>query len=227
MKVKAAERSAPLSRRSDVLAKYAGATILAVGAHPDDLELGIGGTLARLSAAGARVVMAVVSIPTARESRMREATEAARILGAEARFLIPGRCSRVEDLKNHQLVSMMDGLVQELRPAAVFTHCLANLHADHRLVHDACMSSQRLKYFDMFCYSPTSCHPIDVPFYPQAYIDISDVIEAKMKAISMHSSQFTKRGLKTDHYREASGRVGRLVGVDYAEGLEIVRLKLN
>jgi LmbE family N-acetylglucosaminyl deacetylase len=216
-----------MKNNRDVLAKYEGQTVLAVGAHPDDLELGIGGTLARLSAAGARVVMAVVSIPSNRKSRMQEAAAAARILGCEVRFLTPGRCMRVEDLKNHELVSMIDSLVEELNPAALFTHCLANLHTDHKLVHEACMASQRLKYFDMFCYLPTSTHAINIAFTPHAYIDISDVIEAKMRAIRVHSSQFSDRGLKTDHYRETSRRTGRLVGVEYAEGLEIVRMRLN
>lgn len=220
--------AAAKSRRgADVLAKYAGKTVLGVGAHPDDLELGVGGTLKRLSDAGARVVMAVVSIPSDRENRIKEATAAARILGGEVRFLTRDQTMRVEDLKNHELVSMMDGLVKEYEPAALLTHSLANLHKDHKLVHEACMSSQRLRYFDLFCYPPTSCHAINVPFSAHAYIDISDVIDAKMKAIRMHSTQFSRRGLKTDHYREASSQVGKIVGVPYAEALEIVRMRLN
>ena len=225
MKTKPVERAR--ERRGDVLAKYAGKTVLAVGAHPDDLELGVGGTLARLSAAGARVVMAVVSIPSNRKSRIQEATQAARILGCEVRFLTPDRCMRVEDLKNHELVGMIDGLVKELQPEAMITHCLANLHTDHKLVHEACMASQRLKFFDIFCFLPTSCHAVNIAFNPHAYIDISDVIEDKMRAISMHSSQFSDRGLKIDHYRETCNRTGKIVGVDYAEGLEVVRMRLN
>ena len=89
------------------------------------------------------------------------------------------------------------------------------------------MASQRLRYFDMFCYLPTSTHAINIAFTPHAYIDITGVIEAKMRAIRVHSSQFADRGLKTDHYRETSKRTGRLVGVEYAEGLEIVRMRLN
>ena len=214
-------------RRPDLLSRYAGQTVLAVGAHPDDLELGVGGTLARLSGSGARVVMAVLSIPSRLRSRRAEASAAAGILGCEARFLTPNRCSRVEDLKNHQLVGMIDGLVRELKPAAMFSHCFANLHTDHKLAYEACMASQRLSYFDIFCYSPTSCHSINVAFHPHAYIDISETIEAKMAAIRSHASQFSERGLKTEHYREASSRTGRIVGVDYAEGLEVVRMRLN
>lgn len=213
--------------RGDLLAKYEGKTVLAVGAHPDDLELGIGGTLARLSLTGARVVMVVVSIPSNLKSRRSEAEQAAKILGCEVRFLTPNKCSRVEDLKTHQLVGKIDALVKELKPEAMFTHCLANLHLDHKLAYDACMASQRLSYFDLFCYCPTSCHNVSIAFQPHAYIDISKTIEAKMKAISVHSSQFDERGLKTDRYREVSGQTGRLVGVDYAEGVEIVRMKVN
>jgi len=209
------------------LSKYAGKTVLAVGAHPDDLELGMGGTLARLSRAGARVVMAVVSIPSDLKSRIKEARRAAQILGCDLRFLIPGHCCRVEDLKTHQLVTMTDSLVKELLPSAVFTHSLANLHADHKLVYQACMASQRLEYFDLFCYSPTSTHEIHIAFQPHAYVDISDTIEMKMAAIRAHSSQFSRRGLGTEHFRQMSSRFGQMVGVDYAEGLEVVRMKLN
>jgi LmbE family N-acetylglucosaminyl deacetylase len=210
----------------DILSQYAGETVLAVGAHPDDLELGVGGTLARLSRSGARVVMAVLSIPNQLRARRAEAKRAAEILGCEVRFLTPNRCSRVEDLKNHQLVGMIDGLVRELKPAAMFSHCLANLHTDHKLAYDACMASQRLGYFDIFCYSPTSCHTVNIPFHPHAYIDISDTIESKMRAIRSHSSQFDGRGLKTEQYRAASNRTGQIVGVAYAEGVEVVRMRL-
>ena len=213
--------------KTDILSHYAGKTVLAVGAHPDDLELGVGGTLARLSRAGARVVMAVVSIPNNLKARQNEARKAAEILGCEVRFLNAKRCCRVEDLKNHALVGMIDGLVKELAPAAMFSHCLTNLHKDHRLAYEACMSSQRLRYFDIFCYSPTSTYAINLAFHPHAYIDISDTIDAKMAAIRTHSSQFASRGVKTDYYREASGMTGGVIGVKYAEGLEVVRMRLN
>jgi LmbE family N-acetylglucosaminyl deacetylase len=215
------------SRKMDSLSHYVGKTVLAVGAHPDDLELGVGGTLARLSRSGARVVMAIVSIPNNLKERRGEARRAAEILGCEVRLLTPNRCCRVEDLKTHELVGMIDGLVKELSPAAMFSHCLPNLHKDHRLAYDACMASQRLRYFDIFCYSPTSCHAVNIEFHPHAYIDISDTIDAKMAAIRAHSSQFDDRGLKTERYREASGVTGGVIGVDYAEGLEVVRMRFN
>jgi N-acetylglucosamine malate deacetylase 1 len=210
-----------------LLKQYAGKTVLAVGAHPDDLELGAGGILARLSRLGARVVMAVASVPNNLAARRQEARRAAQILGAELRLLRPHRCCRVEDLKHHELVGMMDGLVREFQPAAMITHCLANLHVDHKLVHDACMSSQRLRYFDIYCYSPTSSYQVNIAFTPHIYVDITETIDLKMKAIRVHSSQFDQRDLKTEHYRRSCARVGEFVGMEYAEGLEVVRLRVR
>src|SRR6185295_9375083 len=90
-------RSPSARRGADILSQYSGQTVLAVGAHPDDLELGVGGTLARLSATGARVVMAVLSIPNNLAARRIEARRAAATLGCEVRLLTPDRCTRVED----------------------------------------------------------------------------------------------------------------------------------
>lgn len=215
------------SRESHFLAQYAGKTVLAVGAHPDDAELGAGGTLARLSRLGARVIVAIASIPNNLAARRQEARRAAAMLGCEARLMRPHRCCRVEDLKSHELVGMVDSLVKELQPAAMITHCLANLHLDHKLVHEACMASQRLRYFDIFCYSPTSTYNVNIAFQPHIYVDISETIDLKMKAIQVHSSQFDKRGFRTEHYRRACARVGEHVGMEYAEGLEIVRMRVK
>ena len=53
--------------------RYAGKTVVAIGAHPDDLEIGIGGTLAKLQRCGARVVMVIASIPKDFDVRIAEA----------------------------------------------------------------------------------------------------------------------------------------------------------
>jgi N-acetylglucosamine malate deacetylase 1 len=214
-------------RADALIAKYAGKTVLGLGAHPDDLELGAGGTLALLSRAGARVVMAVATIPTDIERRKEEAQRAAAMLGAEVRFIIGDRCSRVEDIMTYEWVDRIDDLVRELKPAALLSHGPSNFHKDHVMIYNACIASQRINFFDFFCYYPTSCRPIPAPFNPQAYVDISEVLETKMDAIGVHSSQFACRGLGTDYYREVAREFGRLAHVPYAEGLEVVRLRLN
>jgi len=206
--------------------KYAGQTVLAIGAHPDDLELAVGGTLARLSRDGARVVMAIVSIPADFERRREEAKRAAEILGCELRFLVDDGCRRIDDIKTHQLVGLVDDLVSELEPAAVMTHCASEFHRDHVAVHHACVSAQRLKAFDFFHFNPTMCRPVPTPFHPRAYVDVSETMDVKMKAIEAHASQFGSRGLDTELYRDIARLNGRMVGVKYAEGLDVGRMLL-
>jgi LmbE family N-acetylglucosaminyl deacetylase len=220
-----AARPAPASHA--LPARYKDATVLAIGAHPDDLELAIGGTLARLRQTGARVVMAVVSIPADYETRRREAEQAAGILGCELRVLIDGGVTRrIEDMKTYELVKVLDAVIKELQPAAVLTHGPSEFHRDHVLVYDAAISTQRLRYFDFFCYHPNFCRPVPVQFHPRAYVDISDTIDAKMAAIAAHQSQFGNRNLPIDIYRDIARMNGRIVGVQYAEGLDVGRMLL-
>src|SRR5687768_5027114 len=91
--------------------RYKGQTVLAVGAHPDDIEIGIGGTVARLKDIGARVVMLVGCIPTEYEKRVVEAEKSAKILGAELRFMFNHGCARVEDAKTYNIVKILDDLM--------------------------------------------------------------------------------------------------------------------
>jgi LmbE family N-acetylglucosaminyl deacetylase len=206
--------------------RYAGKTVLAVGAHADDIELAVGGTIASLRRGGARVVMVVVSLPGDYKQRMAEAKEAAGILGCELRVLMGDATRRIEDLKSYELVAMIDREVKEYQPAAMFTHGPSEFHRDHVLVHEACVSSQRLSYFDFFTYHPNFCRPVPVAFHPRAYVDITETIDTKMRAIAAHQSQFKCRGLGTEIYRDIARLNGRMVGVQYAEGLDVSRLLL-
>jgi LmbE family N-acetylglucosaminyl deacetylase len=211
---------------ASLVSRYAGQTVLAIGAHPDDIELAIGGTVARLKQAGARVVMAVVSVPGDYKTRRAEAERAAAILGCELRILMDGNGKRIEDIKTYELVGMLDALIKELTPAAVLSHGQSEFHRDHVLVYNAVLSTQRLQHFDFFSYHPTMCRPVPVAFHPNAYVDITGTIDTKMDAIAAHASQFGGRELSTDMFRELARMNGRMVGVQYAEGLDVSRMLL-
>ncbi len=208
-------------------ARYSGRTVLAVGAHPDDLEIGLGGTLARLERSGARVVMCVASIPKDYDVRLAEARRGAEILGCELRLLFEDGPRRLEDVKTYELVERLDAAIRELEPAALFTHSASDFHNDHLLLHQACLPTQRLAYFDFFAYHPTNCRPVPVAFHPRAYVDITQTIDAKMHAITAHASQFGGRNLDTEMYREHAHAQGRIIGVPYAEGLDVMRMLLS
>ena len=217
---------AVLPESQSLASRYAGRTVVAIGAHPDDLEIGIGGTLAKLQKSGAHVVMVVASIPKDFDVRMDEAKRGAEILGCELKFLMGDGPMRLEDIKTCDLVGMLDGVIRDYEPAAVLTHSNADFHNDHLLIYNACLPTQRLRYFDFFSYHPTNCRPVPVSFHPRAYVDVSDTIDAKMHAITAHASQFGGRGLDTEMYREFAHVQGRMIGVPYAEGLDVNRMIL-
>nr|MDQ3028269.1 PIG-L family deacetylase [Pseudomonadota bacterium] len=146
--------------------RYAGKTVVAIGAHPDDLEIGIGGTLAKMQRGGAHVVMCVASIPKDYDVRLEEAKRGAEILGCELKILMDGSPHRIEDIKTYDLVGLLDGVIREYKPAAVLTHSKADFHNDHLLIYNACLPTQRLAYFDFFSYHPTNCRPVPIAFHP-------------------------------------------------------------
>jgi LmbE family N-acetylglucosaminyl deacetylase len=212
---------------NSLASRYAGKTVMAIGAHPDDLEIGLGGTLAKMKRDGANVVMCVASIPKDYDVRRAEARRGAEILGCELQVLFDDGPQRIEDVKTYELVGRLDAAIREHSPAAVFTHSSSDFHNDHLLIYQACLPTQRLAYFDFFSYHPTNCRPVPIQFHPRAYVDITETIDAKMHAITAHASQFGGRGLDTEMYREFAHVQGRMIGVPYAEGLDVIRLLLN
>ncbi len=202
----AAMRQILPARPADSLAsRYTNKTVVAIGAHPDDLEIGIGGTLAHLRRNGARVVMVIASIPKDYEIRRAEAKRGAEILDCELKILLDEGAHRLEDVKTCELVSMLDDVVRDFEPAAVLTHSSADFHNDHLLIYNACLPTQRLRYFDMFCYHPTNCRPVPIAFHPRAYVDVSSTIDAKMHAITAHARRIRPRPGAHDRCRLRRG----------------------
>src|SRR5690242_1063767 len=105
-----------------------GGRVVAFGAHPDDLEVGAGGLLARLAKEGADITLATVSIPNQSEIRRAEAYESARILGAKLVILYEEKPCRVEDIPMHELVRRFDHVLGDRKPDLVITHSAHDLH---------------------------------------------------------------------------------------------------
>jgi LmbE family N-acetylglucosaminyl deacetylase len=190
------------------------------------VEIGMGGTVARLGQMGARVIVAVVCIPSDFPVRMREAREACATLGADFHLLCGDGATRVEDVRSYELVARLDQLVKDLRPAALFAHGATDFHRDHRLVCEAFRASLRLGNMDGFCYQPCACRPTPSAFTPRAFVDIGSTLDRKLAAIAAHRSQFESRGLGIEFHRDIARFYGYQAGVPYAEGFEVVQLSL-
>jgi len=198
--------------------------VLAFGAHPDDLEVGAGGLLARLSQEGAEVTMVVVSIPNNTELRKREAMAGADIIDADLFVLYEDRPCRVEDIPMHELVRRMDSIVGDVRPDLVITHSSGDLHWDHGLVNRATVSALRRTPCDLLAFLSSPEMNAQSRAVGQCFADITKTMDTKLAAMSAHSSQVAKLGLESS--RDLARAMGRISGYDYAEVYEALRVRV-
>ncbi len=202
----------------------AGGHVLAFGAHPDDLEVGAGGLLARLASEGDSVMMAVVSIPNQPDKRRAEARAGADVLGAELRILFDDGPTRVEDIPMHELVRRFDHVIGDFRPDLVITHSAHDLHWDHGLVNRATVSALRRTPCDLLAFLSSPEMNAQSRAIGQCFADITDTIETKISAIGAHTSQVPKLDLESS--RDLARAMGRISGYQYAESYEALRVRI-
>jgi len=196
--------------------------VLAFGAHPDDIEIGMGGTIARHVAAGDRVVMAVATIPTNREQRRQEAARAAEVLGADLILLdIPPRHLG----HTRAVVGRFDEVLERERPDIIYTHWNSDSHQDHTAVALATITAARHNRCALLMYEQTIPGGI-VPwgFRAQSYVDITPFMPLKMESVAMHKSQVRANGdLWVQGVRGRAMYRGYQINVEYAEAFEVVK----
>lgn len=214
--------------------------VLAIGAHPDDIEIGIAGMTAQWTKEKIEVVYvdltrAELSSNGDIETRQQEASAADSLLGV--RRINLGFLDRGIDGSAEQLEAIVS-LIRRERPTHLMYPYEVDRHPDHaacaRLVTEALFNAGIRKYLpDLDAYRPDSVYQYMINAYvePDVCVDISDMIEVKKQALQCYASQFTPvNGVQTpltDAYVERvvarERHFGSLIGVSYAEGLKRVR----
>ncbi|MGH4032274.1 PIG-L deacetylase family protein [Actinomycetota bacterium Odt1-20B] len=198
-----------------------GRTVLAVGAHPDDIELGCAATLRAHVLAGDRVVMLILTDgcngPGAgAQLRRTEQDRAARRIGAEVRW---GGFRDGELGDGLETIRTIEGVLKETGATTVYTHGPDDTHQDHRAASRAASSAARHAERLLFFESPSS-----VNFQPQLYIDVSGCAETKLQSLRAHASQVSGSRKVDLRAVDALMRVrGFQSGVEEAEGFRVRR----
>ena len=212
-------RLASDGRASRVAARPRG-HVLAVGAHPDDVEIGVGGILASHRAAGDSVTILTLSRGGKGGSpndRQHESLASAELLGARL-FL--------EDLVDTEVtstgptVSIIERVVAEVNPTVVYTHSSHDRHQDHRAVHEATLVATRTVRTVACFQSPSST----VDFRPSRFVSIDGFTEKKLALLECFRSQADIRSYLDPEFVLATARYwGRYGGGTSVEPLEIIR----
>ncbi|HXS99798.1 MAG TPA: PIG-L deacetylase family protein [Elusimicrobiota bacterium] len=203
--------------------------VLAVSAHFDDAELGCGGALARHARAGDKVYSYVatrsdykdMSAKTVRSADVarREGIRAAKILGAE---LIEGSFETFHVHYDDALISELRALIERRKIDTIYLPWTGDAHQDHRAVARAAITAgrhcprllmYRINYYDT-----------EENFDARHYVDITRTMAAKLRAIRAHASEHRRTGGKwTEYTAQMDRNTGIKLGVEYAEGFQIVR----
>ncbi len=223
--------------------------ILAFGAHPDDVELSCGGTIAKEVANGKKVgivdlTRGELGTRGSAEIRDQEALNAGKILGVSIRENLNFADGFFINDKKHQLAIIE--VIRKYQPEIILCNAIKDRHIDHgkgsKLVSDACFLSGLIKIVTKVQdVVQKPWRPKQVYHYiqwkniePELVVDISGYIDKKMDAVLAYKSQFfnassdepetpiTSKNF-TDSINYRSRDLGRIVGVDNAEGFTVER----
>jgi LmbE family N-acetylglucosaminyl deacetylase len=172
--------------------------ILAIGAHPDDIELGCGGLLLKAARQDRHnIFMYTLTRGGASgnpEERTKELMQSAKSIGAKRLWI-----DNFEDTKlslSSDLINHIEFFIKKADPDIVLTHSIGDTHHDHRAIAASTMEAGRFVP-NILAYEI----PVTRDFKPQVYYDISDVIDDKIELINIFLSQRSKSFLQSNAIR--------------------------
>jgi len=198
--------------------------ILAIGAHPDDIELGCGGMLIKAARGGHEVFMYTLTRGAASgdpKQRSEELRRSAQFIGAKQLWI-----DNFEDSKltvTSDLINHIEYFINRANPDLILTHSHGDIHHDHRAIAAATTEAARFNS-NVLSYEI----PLSRNFEPKIFYDISDVVYEKVELIEIFWSQQSKLYLKANaikglaEYRALQSRLN--TGVKYVEAFEALKI---
>ena len=201
--------------------------VLAIGAHPDDIEYGCGGTLALYAQRGHDVYLFIASDgslggdPAVRE---REQAESMQVIGAQRVFW--GGYRDTEVPYTRELIVRLESVIRDVRPSMIFVNYPDDTHQDHHNLAQATVSATRYVPNFLFFEVPSTQH-----FTPNCYTNIEKVLDRKLACLEAHRSQVAKTNIEDLTILELAVSCANFRGIQarvkYAEAFQSVRLLLD
>lgn len=196
--------------------------ILAIGAHPDDIELGCGGTLRKHVLNNDKVYYVIAALGEKsgdKDKRQAETMAAVKLMGvSEVYFLnLPDTMIMHDGIT----VGLLDKYMKKIEPEIVYVHSPLDYHQDHANIAKSALSASRNMRNAILLYETPST---TIEFRPVAFSDVSDTFEHKSKCVEQYVSQNEKEYMEKESIKGLAKVRGRTIGVEFAEAFEVARL---
>ena len=215
--------------------------ILVVAPHPDDEVLGCGGIISRYAKQGNQVYVCIATKGCAplfdeKDNAIdrKECLDAHRILGVKETIFLDFPAAMLETVSRNDLNKAFIELIQKVRPDEVYIPHRGDMHADHKMIVDACMVALRPRYKHIvkriYAYETLSETDWDIPntvnaFIPNVFVEITNDIDDKVKAMKAYKHQICL----APNPRSKEGIIalakhrGMTVNKEYAESFMLIR----
>lgn len=220
--------------------------VLIIAAHPDDEVLGVGGTVAKLSAKGIECHLLIVTDGSSSQyrgsdkleeiiaSKKRETQNCADILGFKSIHYGGLPDMKLDAVPHVEINQVIEKVIDELQPDTVFTHFWGDVNMDHQNVYKSTLVAVRpvlgQVVKELYCYrvpSSTEWTPNkeDTMFMPNYFVDIHQYAEQKYKAFACYATELREypHPRSVQYLRETDKAAGLRVGLLAAEEFVLLR----
>jgi len=201
--------------------------ILAIGAHPDDIEIGCAGTLIKYKQRGHKVytlIMTEGQMGAAAEIRRQEQEKSNQIMGIKKTFW--GGYVDTKLPLDSGVIGAIENVIKQVDPVFIFVNYFEDTHQDHRSLAKATISATRYIKNVLFYEVPTTNN-----FSPSIFVDTRDVFDQKTEVLMAHQSQVMKTNIGdlsiVDVAQAQAGFRGIQARIKYAEGFVPQRIFIN
>jgi len=201
--------------------------VLAIGAHPDDIEYGCGGMLTKYAERGHDVYLWIASdgaLGGEGVVRRQEQADSALIMGVREVFW--GDYLDTEIPLTRELIVRIESVIRHIQPRMIFVHYPDDTHQDHRNLAQGTLSATRYVPNFLFYEGPTTQN-----FTPNCFTDVEKVLDKKLACLEAHRSQVAKTNIEDlsilELARSSANFRGIQARVKYAEAFQSIRLLIN
>ncbi|MDP2926055.1 MAG: PIG-L deacetylase family protein [Nanoarchaeota archaeon] len=196
--------------------------ILIVGAHPDDYELGMAGTIKKHSSEGNNVFSIIMSngeVIGNQKKRVLETKKSAEFLGIKQTYFFNFKDTKISS--GIESIAKIEKITKKHNIDRIYTHSLKDRHQDHRNTCMAVLSASRKVKQILFFESPSS----DVDFRPTFFVDISKYLKDKVESLRLYKSllKLKKRYLELKAIKDGASFRGYQSSLESAESFEVFR----